>query len=119
MIRLIDQIANAEQDRHKVIHGMWEPDPKNPDRLNASSFRPKFEFEKNYDAGKLHDLASRIGRISFALEYPGGWDQAMRERFGGDGSEGEPVAISSMSRDFLRKLKTAAAEREADEDVEG
>lgn len=108
MIRLIDQIANVQQDRHKVIHGMWEVDPKDPERLNASSFRPKFEFEKGYDAAKLHELASRIGRISFALEYPGGYDQAVRERF-----EGQPdgAAVGYMSRDFLRMLKAKSAER--------
>lgn len=112
MIRLIDQIANAEQDRHKVIHGMWEPDPKDPDRLNASSFRPRFEFEKGYDAARLHELASRIGRISFALEYPGGFEQAMKERFENQ-TGGTPAGY--MSRDFLKMLKAATVERETND----
>lgn len=104
MIRLIDQIANAEQDRHKVIHGMWEWDPESPLRLNAKSFRPRFEFEKAYDAERLHELANRIGRISFALEYPGGWDQAMKERFEEKNGEGNEVVFGSISRSMAQAM---------------
>jgi hypothetical protein len=42
--RLIGRIANAEQDRHKMTHGIWDWDRANPERLQASSFRPGYEF---------------------------------------------------------------------------
>lgn len=110
MIRLIDRIANAQQDRHKVTHAMWEWDNADPEKISASSFRPGFEFEKLFDAARLHLLADEIAQISFALEYPEGWDAAfvamIAETEDADGN----VAFFGMSRQLRRELSSRKAQ---------
>jgi hypothetical protein len=100
-LRLISRIANAEQDRHKITHGLWEWDRQNPERIAASSFRPGFEFEKMFDAARINKLADEIGTISFELEYPGG----MEEVFLSHADEKGHVSFASRSRRQVRELK--------------
>lgn len=101
---LIGRIANAEQDRHKMTHALWGWDLANPERINASSFRPRLEFEKNFDAAALHRLADQLGQISFALQYPKGWDTAFAEALASTADAEGNVAFFSMSRDFARRV---------------
>jgi hypothetical protein len=100
---LLGKIANAEQDRHKITHAMWDWDISNPERISASSFRPGFEFEKAFDAKAMHALADRIGKISFSMEYPEGWDAAIREMLEEAMDEAGNVAFGGISRQLARE----------------
>ena len=110
--RLVSRIANAEQDRHKMTHGIWDWDHADPERLSASSFRPGYEFEKRYDTAALHNLASRIGEISFALQYPEGWDEAFKQMLADATDEHGNTAFASVSRTFVRQLLSMRSEKE-------
>lgn len=101
LLRLHSQIANAEQDRHKITHAMWDWDKSNPDRVSASSFRPGFEFEKSFDAEKIEALADRIARITFAIEYPEGLDGYLHSLTDEDGH----FAYAGISRQMLQAMK--------------
>jgi len=107
--KLIGKITNAEQDRHKIAHAMWDWNPANPDKINASSFRPKYEFEKAYNAEKMNSLADRIGEISFALEYPEGWNEAFAQLLSEHTDEDGKVAFASISRRHHRNLDSQKA----------
>ncbi|HEY0164082.1 MAG TPA: hypothetical protein VGB39_01785, partial [Sphingomicrobium sp.] len=101
LLRLLGQIANAEQDRHKITHGMWEWDKENPERIAASSFRPGYEFEKTFDAERINKLADNIGQINFALEYPGGMTEVWDSWKNADGQ----IAYGSTTRQQSRETK--------------
>jgi hypothetical protein len=103
--QLIGRIANAEQDRHKLTHGVWDWDHVDPERLRAASYRPGYKFEKRYDAATLHQLASRIGELSFSLQFPNGWEQAVEQAWG-TGRDDNTAAFGSISRKFLRMLRS-------------
>lgn len=103
MMRIIGQIANVEQDRHKIVHGMWAEDPRDPDRLLASSFRPTVEFEKRYNVDRIHELGTRIGALSFQIEYPGGYKEALEEAFTPD--EVGNASYARIPRQLRRELK--------------
>lgn len=101
LLRLHSQIANAEQDRHKITHAMWDWDKSNPDRISASSFRPGFEFEKSFDAERIEALADRIARITFAIEYPEGLDGYLANLVDEDGH----FAYGGISRQMFLAMK--------------
>lgn len=71
-LKLVSQIANAEGDRHKITHGLWDWDDDNPEVLRASSFRPRFQFEKKLDLKALTKLADKIAEINYRLYLPEG-----------------------------------------------
>lgn len=100
--KIVSKIANLEQDRHKIVHGLWNYDEKDPDKILASSFRPNFEFEKRFDLAKIDELARRIGAVSFDLTYPNGIDdhyKALEE------SMAEGGTYAHISRGLLRQMK--------------
>lgn len=111
-LRLVSRIANAEQDRHKITHAMWEWDKEVPDRIAASSFRPGFEFEKILDAAKMNKLADEIGQINFALEYPEGIKGVFADYADADGR----VAYASTSRQQSRETKAGIDRHQLDLD---
>jgi hypothetical protein len=100
LLKLISQIANAEPDRHRITHGMWEWDRDNPDRISSSSFRPGFEFEKTFDAERINKLADKIGEITAALEYPEG----LKSFFDGYTDENGHVSYAGISRQRHREM---------------
>lgn len=100
---LIGKIANAEQDRHKITHAMWDWDRSDPERISASSFRPRFQFEKHYNAQQINALADRIGEINFALEYPDGWEAALMETMAEHTDGNGNVAYASLLRPERRE----------------
>ncbi|GEM_PF-2917359 len=104
MIRLLDRIANVEQDRHQVAHGTWDWEPSKPELLRASCLRPSKTFEKLYDAKRINRVADQIGQISFELQYPGGWDEAFVDAISGGDETAESVAYASVSRAFVRLM---------------
>lgn len=71
LLRLASKIANLEDKRHKITHGLWEWYPSNPDRLKAYSYRPPVEFvESNLNFKKIIALAFKIGEASYELTHP-------------------------------------------------
>ena len=70
---LAARIANAEGTRHRVIHGLWEYDPKHPERLFNFNARPPFKtrFHKMNEK-KISDFAIQVGALSFELDWPNG-----------------------------------------------
>ena len=78
-LALLMKISGAERSRNRITHGLWDWMRVAPDRLQASSFRPPYEFEEPFDYEKLINLAERIGELNFQLAYPRGRAQAMRE----------------------------------------
>ena len=77
LLKIVSKIANLEDKRHKVAHGMWTWDQANPQRLRAYSRRPPFIFEVKFDFEGLIKLATTIGELTFQITYPGGKDDAM------------------------------------------
>ena len=100
LLRLHDRTANLEQKRHKVVHGLWTWDQKQPDNLTAFSFRPSVEFELKFDLKSLIKLAREIGQVNFELTYPGGKEQAFRELV--EQASERP----SLRRSFLRSAQS-------------
>ena len=70
--KLADRIANAEDQRHKITHGMWDWEHTNPEILAAYSFREPYEYEHPFDLEELKRLADRIGELLFDLSFPNG-----------------------------------------------
>lgn len=100
---LFGKITNAQKDRNQITHAMWDYDPTSPDKIVASSFRPRHEFETLYDAAKMNSLADRLGEINFALEYPEGWDAAFAERLVEHADESGRVSYFGVTRAILRQ----------------
>lgn len=70
--KLCDRIAQLKDDRHKITHGLWDWDRSNPEKLFATSFRPKYDFNKRFDKVKLQKLANQIGECTFNIICPSG-----------------------------------------------
>lgn len=104
MIGLLDRVANVEQDRHQVAHGTWEWEPQNPEVLRASCLRPTKTFEKQYDFERIVEVGNRIGQLTFAFRYPGGWKAAMVDRFTNGDPDAEEARYFYASRDFVRAM---------------
>ena len=75
-LALLMKIGSAGRSRNRITHGLWDWVPSDPDKLQASSFRPPYEFEEPFDFHKLIKLAERIGELNFQLAYPRGEKQA-------------------------------------------
>jgi hypothetical protein len=78
LLKLVSRAANLEQRRHKLIHGLWTSDPTDPTTLIAFSFRPRVEFEAEFDFDGLIKLGENVGELCFSLMYPGGKQQAYK-----------------------------------------
>ncbi len=78
-LKLLTKISDIERGRHRITHGLWDWMPIDPDKIQASSFRPPYEFEEPFDYHKLIKLAERIGELNFQLAYPRGQKQAMND----------------------------------------
>jgi len=69
--KLVSKIANAEQSRHKVVHGVWDFDCNHRSSLIVEGTRHPHIYQEKIDAEKLFHLADEIGRVIFAIRYPG------------------------------------------------
>lgn len=74
LLKLHGRIASAEEKRHKITHGLWDFEGKDPTKLQASSFRAPYEFSETFDIDKLAKLAEDISEINFHLHFPNGPD---------------------------------------------
>jgi hypothetical protein len=101
------KIGNLERSRHRITHGMWDWEPKNPQKLKASSYRRPHQFNEPFDAHKLRDLADQIGVATFQFRYPTGKDEAIKDL--GRYQQQQRGAI--VSRGFLLILDRKASER--------
>lgn len=72
MDELHGRIAAAEDNRHKITHGLWDYDRRNPSRLRASSFRVPFDFERHFDMDRFYKLYRMIAEANFKLHFPKG-----------------------------------------------
>lgn len=109
-IGLIDRVANVEQDRHQVAHGTWEWEPHNPEVLRASCLRPGKTFEKQYDFERIVEVGDRIGQLTFAFRYPGGWDEAFIDTITDGNPDAENASFFYASRSFVRAVTKRKAE---------
>lgn len=100
LLKIHSQIARVEHERHKLTHGLWAWSMEDPDKLTASSFRPKVEFEEPFDVEKMEELAVQIGEINFQLEYPEGLLSFFQDHIGEDGN----VAYFGTSRTLHRAM---------------
>jgi hypothetical protein len=98
--RLHNKIANLEDKRHQITHGLWSWNYKTPHRLTAYSFRPNVEFLAPLDADKIWQLGDKIGEVNFVLVYPGGKQHAYRALFKDRQRQG-----SYVSRSWLLSLQ--------------
>ena len=89
-LRVLSRIANLEQRRHQITHGLWDWDHANPDMLKAHSFRQPHDFEQPFSLDKLLNLAEQIAEVNFDLTYPNGFKKSHYPR------------LPFVSRSFLR-----------------
>jgi hypothetical protein len=85
LLALHSKAANLEQRRHKIAHGLWTWEYGDPETMTSFSFRPRVDFEAEFDFEGLVQLGHKIGEINFDLTYPGGKDEVfstMPERGG-------------------------------------
>lgn len=87
---LVCRIGTAEGRRHKIIHGIWTYDPRKPDQLWSSGYRPNLGGKERFDVAKLIAFALEVGRLSAMVLYPRGLRDV-------------PFPYASMSRSFLRE----------------
>jgi hypothetical protein len=70
---LADRIANAEGQRHKIVHGLWLWETSGAEDIVAIvSFRPPHRFDARIDLPRLNRLAQQVGELMFELSYPNG-----------------------------------------------
>ena len=101
---IIGKIANLEDSRHRIVHGLWDWDRANPERIKASSFRPPHEFESALDASKIERLAKRVAEVNFAIRYPNGIAGVLGEWTDENGQVAY-AGISRISRLGMRALQ--------------
>jgi hypothetical protein len=76
LLKFVSRVANLEQRRHKLTHGLWASNPTDPATLIAFSFRPRVAFEAEFDFDGLIKLGADVGELCFGLMFPGGKQQA-------------------------------------------
>jgi hypothetical protein len=69
LTRLIGRIANAEDRRHKVIHGLWTWDMTSPNTTTVMSFRPPHIYDIRFDTAALIKLAQQMGELHYELQF--------------------------------------------------
>jgi hypothetical protein len=76
--RIVDRIANAEGDRHKVTHGLWIwESAQDNDLVAVASFRAPHKYEPHFNLPRLSLLAERINELLFELSFPEGELEAL------------------------------------------
>ncbi len=78
LLKIISRIANAQQARNQITHGLWSWDYGSADRVTAKSYKPNFAFAQTFEFTKLMKLSETLGEINFELKYPQGENQAMK-----------------------------------------
>jgi hypothetical protein len=99
LLKLASRIANAENKRHQITHGVWTWSLRSPHRVTAFSFRPKVAFSEPYDFYKIIQLGILIGEIGFELIYSGGREEAWEAMTG----QHAPAYVSRSFRLHLMK----------------
>ena len=101
-MRNSSRIANLEDDRHRITHGLWEWDLDNPEKLTAKSLRPGREFEKPFDLAKIVELSKRIAEINCRFLFPEG----LKSMLAPYTDENGHVAFASTPRPQYRAQST-------------
>jgi len=76
LLKIVSKIANLELKRHRLTYGLWGWDEEDPTTMRAYSFRPRVEFDVDFDFDGLMELGFQIGEINFQLTFPGGKKEA-------------------------------------------
>ncbi len=101
ILKIAEDVATLEKDRHKITHGVWDWDYEDPDSVTASSAREPHVFQKKFDAQTLHELADKIGAASAAIVYPEGVESFFKAQIDDDGN----FSFFGISRRLARSLK--------------
>lgn len=90
---IVSRISNVQTERQDLTHGIWYWEGRNPHKIKLHDHpRRKSRWRKNYDHQSILQIAQKIAEINFALAYPLGEKQSLREAV---------KAGSYFSRDFL------------------
>lgn len=111
LLKLVSKVANAEQDRHKITHGIWEWDVEDPDKIKASCEREPFQFEKDFKVDALTTLAQRIGEVSASIMFPNG----MTDFYSMFADENGFVSYAGIPRSLARDWKAAKSQNPPDD----
>lgn len=77
-LKLAQKIANAEGQRHKITHGLWDFDPQRHNELFTYSLRPPHVSRRlePINADKIAAFGETIGALTFVLFFPRGYTLA-------------------------------------------
>ncbi len=89
-------IRQAQEYRNALVHGMWEWNIDEPQKITATRIKKKEVLSTQFTAQDLEEFASALGEINFQVRYPGGIEQYVDELDRGG---------SSVSRHFISRLK--------------
>jgi hypothetical protein len=67
-LQLADKIENCGQTRNKLAHGLWEFNPRHPERL-PNITRSKVS---GFDVKRIAQFVEKVVTLSFTLAYPRG-----------------------------------------------
>ncbi len=101
LLKIADEVATLEKDRHKITHGVWDWSYEDPNSVTVSGNREPHVYEKKFNAKSLYELADRIGTASAAILYPKGEESFFSAMIDDDGNFG----FAGLSRRLARILK--------------
>lgn len=68
-ISIHGKIAKLQHERHKIIHGIWDYDPKNPFFLNLFNTRKNVDFQGIQNLDSIYEFSREIGEVNYFLTY--------------------------------------------------
>ena len=95
LLKQYNSILKYLDFRHALVHGMWEWDQKDPEKITTVRIRKKNIIYAHFDAESLEDFAFKIAEINFAIRYPRGATDMAKEMAKQGGY---------MSRSFLAQV---------------
>jgi hypothetical protein len=105
LLKIVSKIANLELKRHRLTHGLWGWDEEDPTTMRAYSFRPRVEFDVDFDFDGLMELGFQIGEINFQLTFPRGKKEAWEAVWEAVGEANESDgSFTYIDRSWLRSV---------------
>jgi hypothetical protein len=75
-----DSIRRYSEYRNALVHGMWDWDLAAPEKITTTRIRKKEVITTHFTASDLEDFSWTVAEINFALRYPRGPKDLVRER---------------------------------------